>query len=118
MDDVIKLVSVTYGKDRYGNQIPARQEREVLCKVRSIGRSEYYQAAQTNLHPEYIFVLSHFTDYLGEKELLYRDWTGTEKNYVIIRTYKDQYSDAIELTAEERVGKDGGHISGDNSDSE
>lgn len=101
MDGVIKLISKTYTVDEYGNQVENRTERQVFCKVGSIGRTEYYQAAQNDMHPSYIFTLSHFKDYLGEKECSYTDWTGTERFFTITRTYLR--GDAIDLTAEERV---------------
>lgn len=108
MDDVIKLVTSSYTKDAFGNQIPSRTTRQVFCKVRSVGRSEFYQAAQTGLHPEYVFVLSNYRDYLGETEVLYTDWTNTEKNFVVTRTYRIPDSDELEITVEERIGRDGG----------
>lgn len=103
MDDVIKLISTgapTY--DEYGNEVESKTERQVFCSVYSVGRTEFYQAAQNNLQPEYVFVISHYKDYEGEKDILYKDWTGTEKRYAIIRTYRN--GDSIELTAVERIG--------------
>lgn len=103
MDDVIKLISTgTPTYDEYGNEILSRTERQVFCIVNSVNRTEFYQAAQNDLQPEYIFVISHYKDYEGEKELLYTDWTGTEKTYSVIRTYRND--DSIELTAVERIG--------------
>lgn len=105
MDDVIKLISTgTPTYDEYGNEIANETKRQVFCSVYSVGRTEYYQAAQNNLQPQYVFVISHFKDYMGEKELLYTDWTGKEKRYAVIRTYRN--NDSIELTAEQRVGLD------------
>lgn len=101
MDDVIKLISKTYTKDKYGNQIATSTERQVFCKVNSVVRTEFYSAAQANMHPSYVFVLSHYKDYHNEPELKYTDWAGTEKTFVITRTYI--HGDRIELTAEERV---------------
>ena len=101
MDDIIKLLSLAYTFDEYGNQIPTKVPRTVFCQVNSVSRTEFYQAAQNNLHPEYVFSISHYRDYAGEKELLYTDWTGEEKTYVITRTYR--IGDRIELTAEEQV---------------
>lgn len=103
MDSVIQLITIdgsTY--DEYGNEIPTETYRTVMCRVESVGRTEFYQAAQADIHPQYIFSISHYKDYLGEKELLYTDWTGTEKRYTITRTYRT--GDRIDLTAEERVG--------------
>lgn len=103
MDDVIRLIAGTKVTiDEYGNQTITEETRTVFCKVNSVGRTEFYQAAQNDMHPEYLFHLSHFKDYLGETELYYTDWTGTEKRYTITRTYRR--GDAIELTAEERIG--------------
>lgn len=106
MDDVIKLISQGYERDEYGNQIPTNVEpRQVYCKVRSIGRADFYAAAQTDLHPSYVFVLSHYKDYMGEREILYTDWTGVEKKYVVIRTYRAPEDDSVEITVEEKVGR-------------
>lgn len=101
MDDVIKLLSFTYTYDEYGNQVPSEVPRTVFCRVDSVSRTEFYQAAQNDMHPAYVFSISHYRDYMGEKELLYTDWTGKEKRYVITRTYRT--GDRIELVAEERV---------------
>lgn len=103
MDDVIKLVSTTYETDEYLNQIPVTTEREVFCQVNSVGRSEFYAAAQNDMHPEYVFVISHYKDYLGEKFVKYTDWTGTEKVYYVTRTYRRPDADSVELTVVERT---------------
>ena len=103
MDDVIKLISTaTPTYDEYGNESEVETTRTVFCTVSSVGRTEFYQAAQSNLHPEYVFSLTHYKDYQGEQELLYTDWTNTEKRYSIIRTFRN--GDRIDLTATEKVG--------------
>ena len=104
IDDVIKLISQTYRSDEEANQIPEDTPRTVFCRVGSVTRSEYYQAAQVDMHPTYVFILSDYRDYRGEKQLKYKDWTGKEQTYDITRTYRPEGSDSIELTAEERVG--------------
>lgn len=104
MDDVIKLVTATRGEpDVYGNITLIRESRSVFCDVRSVSRSEFYQAAQTDLHPQYVFVLSHYKDYLGEKEIMYTDWTGTEKLYNVLRVYRPPESDQVEITVQEQI---------------
>ena len=104
MDDVITLVKVTVtGSDQYANEIITRSERQVICRVRSVTRAEFYEGARTGLHPSYIFILSHFTDYEGETEIKYTDWTGQEKIYDVLRTYRT--GDTLEITATERIGK-------------
>lgn len=104
MDDVIMLLSTTITADDYGNQVETQVERQVFCQVRSITRAEFYNAAQTGLHPDYIFRISNFRDYQGEKLLKYTDWTDTEKVYNVLRTYRSNGEDALEITAEERTG--------------
>ena len=103
MDDVIKLLSFTFETDSYGNQIETVTERQVFCRVRSISRSEFYQAAQTDLHPEYVFTISNYRDYEGEQELVYRDWMGQEHRFNILRTYRSE-SDELEIIAGEKIG--------------
>lgn len=105
MDDVIKLVSTTYTYDKYGNKVPTETLRQVFCQVRSIGRNEFYQAAQNNLHPEFVFVLSHYKDYEGETKIKYTPWGSTkEKTYSIVRTYRLGDSDELEIVVEEKIG--------------
>lgn len=102
MDDVIKLLSFTFTTDSYGNQIETATERQVFCRVRSVSRNEYYQAAQTDLHPEYMFILSNYRDYEGETELKYTDWTGTTRRLNILRTYRTE-NDSLEIIAGEKI---------------
>lgn len=104
MDDVIRLAKITYTTDEVGNQIPEEITRVVFCRVRSVTRSEFYQAAKTGLQPEIVFVLSTYRDYEGEPEILYVDWTGKEKRYSVLRTYRSPDSEELELTATERLG--------------
>lgn len=104
IDDVITLAAENSpAYDSYGNEILTPSKRDVFCRVRSVSRSEFYQAAQTDLHPTYIFSISHYKDYAGEKLVKYTDWTGKEKTYTVIRAYRLPDSDVIELTAEERI---------------
>lgn len=105
MDDVLELISEEgYRTDRDGNQIPITKPRLVFCQVSSVGRSEFYQAAQADMHPEYIFRLTNYRDYRGEKLARYTDWSGIVHMLYITRAYKIPDEDAIELTCEERTG--------------
>lgn len=104
MDDVIRLVKTKYTRDAEGNQIPKEIKRTVFCKVNSVARSEFYAAAQAGLHPEYIFVLSHFRDYEGEKFIKYVDWMNKEHTLYVTRVYRVPGTDRLEITAEERTG--------------
>lgn len=104
MDDVIKLVKATYVDDDYLNQVPVESAREVFCQVNSVNRSEFYQAAQADMHPEFVFILSHYKDYEGEKVIKYKDWMDMEHNLYVTRAYRVPGTDRVELTAEERTG--------------
>lgn len=104
MDDVIILVKTKYTNDAEGNQIAETEERQVYCLVNSVTRSEFYQAAQADMHPEYVFILSHFRDYEGEKFVKYTDYAGTEHTLYVTRTYRVPGADRLEITAEERIG--------------
>lgn len=121
MDDVIKLMSPgepTY--DEAGNEKPNIEYRTVFCQVRSVARSEYYQAAQHGLHPSVTFVISNGADYNGEKQLQWTDPKGKPHIYDVIRTYQAPNSDEVELIAEERIrdnGEDRVCISADGEDS-
>lgn len=105
MDDVIILVKTpTYTRDEEGNMIPSTEERQVLCKNESVSRSEFYQAAQLGMHPDYIFVLSHYMDYEGEKFIKYRDWANVDHDLYVSRTYRRPGTTELEIVAEERTG--------------
>lgn len=103
-DDVITLIKTKFDKDAVGNQVPSEQiRRPVFCRVQSIMRNEYYQAAQSDLHPEYTFVLSNFRDWMGEREIEYTDWTGITRLFDVIRVYRVPETDMLELTVQERI---------------
>lgn len=68
--------------------------RQVYCSVRSVGMTEAYTAMSNGLHPEFVFLLSDYGDYQGEKILEYNG-----KRYRIVRTYRQ--NQGVELTAEE-----------------
>ena len=73
---------------------PTLTERTVFCAVRSVGMNEYYRAMENSLRPTYVFILSDYAEYQGEKICRYN---GTR--YRIVRTYVNGQS--IELTVEE-----------------
>lgn len=57
--------------------------RDVLCGLRSIGLTEFYQAQATNYRPELKFVLADYLDYQGETYIRYNG-----NLYVVVRTYR------------------------------
>ena len=109
MDSTCKLIKkATTGRDQYGNPQVTETEREVFCRVYGITRSEFYQAAVADLHPEITIRLSDFLDYEGE-DMVEHDGI----RYSVIRTYRDSGSfhhrdgmepNGIELILGRKVG--------------
>ena len=91
--DVLTLI----GEDPKAHGVtdkPTETERTVYCTVRSVGMNEAYQALANGLQPQFVFVLSDFDDYEGEKICAYNG-----VRYRIVRTYRK--NQGIELTVEE-----------------
>ena len=82
--------------DVYGTEVATETEREVFCEVDSITQSEFYQAANTELNPEYKFTI-FFGDYDGEPLV---EFQGVR--YAIYRTYRAD--DNLELYTERKIG--------------
>jgi SPP1 family predicted phage head-tail adaptor len=107
-DHELTLISQTITEDEIGNQIPVETRKTILCKVKSVGRSEFYGAATAGLRPEIVFVVHEF-EYSGEREV---EFEG--ERYKVIRTYRGGMTrhgsklafDEMELTCE-KVGTDG-----------
>lgn len=101
-NDVIKLVKKQLaGTDEYGDPIYVLTERVVFAETRSIGQQEFYQAQATGLKPEIKFVIADYFDYQGESFLKYTDYTGTEEEYSIIRTYRN--NNQLEITCKRGI---------------
>ena len=76
MTEVVTLIKRTPGTNTIST-------REVLCGLRSISQTEFYQANAQDIHPEAKFVLVDHLDYDGETLL---DHNGTR--YRVLRTYR------------------------------
>jgi SPP1 family predicted phage head-tail adaptor len=101
MDDVMKLISTTTGKDENGiTRTTYGEPREVMCQVDSITRAEFFEAGRNGLNPEFKFRM-FFGDYHGERVVEYHGL-----RYSIYRTYHGR-GDIIELYAERRGGTNG-----------
>lgn len=98
-DHELTLINQTYIEDEIGNQIPMETQTTVLCSVKSVGRSEFYNAAVTGLRPEIVFVV-HGYEYTGEKLV---EFEGNR--YRVVRTYANNFEE-IEITCE-KVAADG-----------
>lgn len=93
------LVQQTFTEDEIGNQIPVETQTPILCGLKSVARSEFYNAAATGLRPELIFVV-HGYEYNGEKKVIFEG-----VRYNVIRTYAVDFEE-MELTCE-KVAADG-----------
>lgn len=108
-NDIIKLITEVKTVNEYGDTIVTETERPVFAQVKSIGQSEFYQAAAVGLKPEIKFVIADFLDYRNEKKLKYEPYSlepsmvpgddllpsddeapakAKEQTYDIIRTYR------------------------------
>lgn len=92
-DDVICLIS----EDPAAHGVfDSTTEKGKMCYVRveSVSRTEFYRAKENGLEPIFVFVLSEYADYCGEKIVFYKG-----KRYRVIRTYVQNH--AVELTVGE-----------------
>ena len=96
MTDVLTLIAQTISTDQYGNEVATEVEKTVFCEVDSITQTEFYQAANTELNPEYKFTI-FFGDYDGQPLV---EYNGVR--YAIYRTYRAD--DNLELYVERKIG--------------
>ena len=90
---VISLITET--RSRHGvHETVTESEREVFAEIRSVTRSEYYNALNAGIQPEYVFKLTVEDDYQKEHFLRYEG-----QKYRIVRTYLTD-DGGIEITAE------------------
>ena len=94
-DHVITLVQEAYKKDNLRQTVRDPEndvKTEVYCRLKSITRSEFYQAAVAGLRPEFVFVIHSF-EYNGEQRVIFE---GQE--YQVLRAYQDEKNpEEIEL---------------------
>ena len=101
MDDVIKLISQEFTKDKYGQSIPTNTAKEIFCQVHSITRQEFFDAGRNGLNPQFEFTVFQ-GDYAGESVVEYNG-----ASYSIYRTYIVPGTDYIELYVERKGGTNG-----------
>lgn len=95
-DSIVKLAKTEITTDDIGNDIPLinwDNAKEIFCEVMSVSQTEFYAAAQTGFKPSLKIKIADYYDYNNENALRYN-----EKEYSIIRTYRDGMS--LEITAE------------------
>lgn len=70
-------------------------QRTVMAEIRSVRNNEFYMAMSNDIQPTYIFRLTDYAEYGGEKLCKYDgDW------YRIIRTYTPVNGQVIDLTVQ------------------
>lgn len=90
--DTITLVSRSQPRGVFDEDSPVTVE--IPCMVRSVTRSEAYQAKSVGLDPTIVFVVNVAEDYSGQKTVKYHGQT-----YRVVRTYQQGFS--LELVCEE-----------------
>jgi SPP1 family predicted phage head-tail adaptor len=88
--DTLKLLTITESTNSNGFPEQAQTEKEVYCNVKSVKRSEFYQAQLNNIALAFVFEVSAH-DYADEKNLIYN-----EKRYRITRTFQKN-TEVLEL---------------------
>lgn len=74
------------------------QEREILARMSSVDRREFFSGGQAGMRPEYQFVI-FFAEYQGEEICEYNG-----ERYAIYRTFHVPGTDALELYVQREVG--------------
>lgn len=97
-DHELILIGTRYEDDGLGGQMPVETETAVLCEELSVGRSEFYSAAQTGLRPDFLFRIHRF-EYADQRLVRYEDGV----RYRVLRAYATG-TEEIELTCERVVG--------------
>lgn len=96
-DNVLKLISYTETKDKYGMPVKVPTTTQVFCKVTSVSGSEFNAAQQNGIKPQWKFIIRS-REYSGEKIV---EFEGNK--YAVYRTYQSSIDD-MELYVEEREG--------------
>jgi hypothetical protein len=96
-DHELALISQTWDEDDIGNQVSTESETVILCGLKSVGRSEFYNAAVSGLRPELVFIV-HGYEYSGQKVV---EFEGVRYN--VIRTYAVSFEE-MEITVERVAG--------------
>jgi hypothetical protein len=91
--DVIDLITETAAAHGVHDSV-TETARTVYCTVRSVTRSEFYNALNAGVQPEWVFVLTLAEDYQGERIVRYRG-----QRLRVVRTYVTE-DDGIEITCE------------------
>ena len=101
MDTVIELLESSIYTDDYGVQRQTFVSTEILARVASVTRSEFFNANRSGLNPEMMFTIFH-GDYGGQTLVRYEG-----KTYAVYRTYHEPGTDYLELYVQREGGANG-----------
>lgn len=90
----IVLISETFKKDDFGNDIPQRTEKELVAEFRSIKQSEFFKANHEGMRPEMVAEI-FYLDYNGEREAVIDG-----NRFKIYRAYSPPETEICELYLE------------------
>lgn len=76
-------------------------ERDVFCRLASIGQREYYEAQAVDVYPECKFILADYLEYENEQLLEYDG-----QRYRVLRTYRN--GQELEITVARASAEEGG----------
>ena len=93
-NDTITLISETAPRGVFDEIVPS--QNEIPCEVRSVTRSEAYQARAAGLNPSIVFRIRIAEDYDDEQTVLYHG-----NRYRVVRTYQDDFW--LELVCEKET---------------
>ncbi len=97
----IVLISETFQKDEFGNDIPQRTEKELVAEIQSVKQSEFFKAKHEGMSSEMVAKI-FYLDYNGEREAVIDG-----NRFKIYRTYQSPNAETCELYLERmcRSGK-------------
>ena len=101
MDDELILLKTQITKDSCGVEKETFLSRTVMCRNKSVTRSEFFGGGRSGLNPEMVFYV-FAGDYEGETLCRFHGQT-----YTIYRTFLTEGSDYIELYVERKGGSNG-----------
>lgn len=93
----IYLIAETQAKNAYGEWVSTETRRKVYANAKSVSSSEFFNAGQIGLSPEFRFTMFG-PDYKGEKIV---EYNGVR--YAIYRAYQAT-TDTLELYVQREVG--------------
>lgn len=82
-DTPLTLRSEYWDKDNAGNIENATADKTVLCEVKSVRQSEFYQSMANGLKPELMVEIADYRDYNNEQLAVVGNVV-----YRVLRTYK------------------------------